>query len=149
MQYRLGTSSDANNNIVASAENSQKNSQISNWSDCSELGLVKVKVVKESINVSPLRSILQNDVKDSTIRYSKREAHESIDSLLDFMAPKQGHLLLKDEVLTKNRDKYLPTDSDMIEDLSTLYMETVDNFLKMQILSVITSRLTKAEQYIV
>ncbi|XP_063409537.1 uncharacterized protein LOC134692858 [Mytilus trossulus] len=104
-------------------------------------------MVMESINVSPLRSTLQKeitDLKDSTIRYYKRKAHESIDSLLDFMAPKQGHLL-KDEVLTKNRDTSLPTESAMIEDLSKLYMETVDNSLKMQILSVITNRLTKAE----
>ena len=55
----------------------------------------------ESIKLSPLRSVLRkniSDVKESTKRYYKRKANESIDSLLDLIAPKQGQDL-KEEVI--------------------------------------------------
>lgn len=103
----------------------------------------------ESIKLSPLRSVLRkniSDVKESTKRYYKRKANESIDSLLDLIAPKQGQDL-KEEVIPTPSCAQMQKDqeADVISTLTKLYVDTVDNSLKTQILSVISSKLTKAE----
>lgn len=71
------------------------NSQTSNWSD--EIGstLQKANDIIQVVtggNVSPLRGQLHTDIfkaSDSARRYYKRKAEESIDSLLNIIAP--GH----------------------------------------------------------
>ncbi|XP_061189168.1 uncharacterized protein LOC133197244 [Saccostrea echinata] len=100
-----------------------------------------------SVKLSPLRAVLQTDIseaKASTVRYYKRKAVESVDSLLNFIAPSQGQVL-KEEIFKASNIESADEEEIIIADLSKLYTETVDNSLKSQILSVLSKRLTKAE----
>ena len=99
----------------------------------------------ESIKMSPLRSVLRKKYfrcERDNQEVLQTKTNESIDSLLDLIAPKQGQDL-KEEVIPTLSCAQMQKDkeADVILTLTKLYVDTVDNF----ILSVISSKLTKAE----
>ncbi|CAG2218847.1 unnamed protein product [Mytilus edulis] len=130
---------------------SQHLSQISNWSDTIDTSTLEV--ANEVIDLasrgksSPLRGQLRTNIDEaklSTIRYYKRKAEESVDSVLNLIAPGQSQELKKlimPEMITSKT----PTESDLTNSVLKLYEETTNSNLKSQILSVIARKMTKQE----
>ena len=130
---------------------SQHLSQISNWSDTIDTNTLEV--ANEVIDLasrgksSPLRGQLRTNIDEaklSTIRYYKRKAEESVDSVLNLIAPGQSQELKKlimPEMITSKT----PTESDLTNSVLKLYEETTNSNLKSQILSVIARKMTKRE----
>lgn len=122
------------------------NSQTSNWSD--EIGstLQKANDIIQVVtggNVSPLRGQLHTDIfkaSDSTRRYYKRKAEESIGSLLNIIAPGQSEKLK--QLIHPDVTKPQPQE-ELTNTVLKLYEETTDNKLKTQILSVISKKAYK------
>ena len=83
----------------------------------------------KSLDTSPLRSQLKTDIlkaKPSTVRYYKRKAEDCVDSLLDMIAPCQSNVSKKDLLLMSDSEEQ--QDSNLIDNLSKLYLETTDNY---------------------
>ncbi|VDI66136.1 Hypothetical predicted protein [Mytilus galloprovincialis] len=124
---------------------SQPLSQISNWSDEMETTLDQANATLKILNCksSPLRGQLLSDIsslKDSTIRYYKRKADKSVDSVLNIIAPGQSKELKK---LIMSEPTKPPTDDELTDTILKLYEETADNKLQTQILSIVSKKMTK------
>ena len=94
---------------------------------------------------SPHRGQLHTDIsklKNSTKRYYKRKATESVDSLLNLIAPGQSQEL-KNLILPEPTTP--PTDSELTTSIIKIYRETTDSRLRAQILAVISKKMTKQE----
>ncbi|XP_062590554.1 uncharacterized protein LOC134252133 [Saccostrea cucullata] len=93
---------------------------------------------------SPLRAQLRTDISsagESTIRYYKRKAEESVDSVLNLIAPGQSSNLK--QLITESTKE--PSEDDLINTILRIYEETTNNQLCNQILSVVSKKLTKDE----
>lgn len=124
-----------------SQSSSQPLSQISNWSDEMETTLDQANATLKILNCksSPLRGQLLSDIsslKDGTIRYYKRKADESVDYVLNIIAPGQSKELKK---LIMSEPTKPPTDDELTDTISKLYEETADNKLQTQILSIVSN----------
>ena len=100
-------------------------------------------------SVSPLRAQLRTDlntVGSSSIYYYKKKANESIDCLLNVIAPGRSDQL-RDLVFGKNprKEDAYSKENFITKDIVSLYEETSDNNLKNQLLSLIASKHSKTE----
>ncbi|CAG2204934.1 unnamed protein product [Mytilus edulis] len=90
------------------------NSQTSNWSDNIQTPLSEINQALSTIgrgSISPLKFQLSkplDDVKESTLRYIKRKATESIDVLLDSIAQSEAALLIRDSRDEEGRKMFQP-----------------------------------------
>lgn len=130
-------------------------SQCSNWSDCIEPSVTleefnsSMKTLSKG-SVSPLRFQLNkraNEADPRTIRYLKRKAEQSLDAIVEAMAPGQGGELLK-LIKGDNADYESQKDfreSELLATFVTIYCNTEDNRMKNQVLSMISDKMSKSE----
>ncbi|VDI25386.1 Hypothetical predicted protein [Mytilus galloprovincialis] len=130
------------------------NSQTSNWSDNIQTPLSKTNQALSTIgrgSISPLKFQLSkplDDVKESTLRYIKRKATESIDVLLESIAPGQSSdlkkLIFSEGIKNLNEPEQ---DSELTKLILTLFNDiyTNNNTVKYQLLSMIAEKYTKKE----
>ncbi|CAC5415963.1 unnamed protein product [Mytilus coruscus] len=128
------------------------NSQTSNWSDNIQTPLSVINQALSTIgrgSISPLKFQLSkplNDVKESTLRYIKRKATESIDVLLDSIAPGQSSdlkkLIISEGIKNLNEPE---KDSELTKLIVILFNDTNNNTVKYQLLSMIAEKYTKIE----
>ncbi|CAG2186471.1 unnamed protein product [Mytilus edulis] len=128
------------------------NSQTSNWSDNIQTPLSEINQALSTIgrgSISPLKFQLSkplDDVKESTLRYIKRKATESIDVLLESIAPGQSSdlkkLIFSEGIKNLNEPEQ---DSELTKLILTLFNDTNNNTVKYQLLSMIAEKYTKRE----
>ena len=124
-------------------------SQASNWSDDLPVTVKDINTAIEIISkgsVSPIRFRLQTSldcVDGVTRRLVKRKAQESVDVLLDSIAPGQSTALLK--LITDDKPNNEQNEEKLHELIIHLYNEADDNSSRLQLLSMIANNYTKTE----
>ena len=126
-------------------------SQISNWSEdhlSTEDPLSDINTIIDSLgkgSVSPLRFRLQkplDETADSTKRYLKRKAEETLTLVFEKIAPGQSKGLLN---LVINRHEEAECHDGLLDTFIKIYTDADDNQIKSYLLSFISSRMSKTE----
>ncbi|VDH94563.1 Hypothetical predicted protein [Mytilus galloprovincialis] len=130
-----------------------QDSQISNWSDdvgihnLNRINTALVSVSKGSF--SPLKYQLEtplDKIKESTLRYIKRKANQSVDCVMEAIAPGQGVAVKKIFLREmKNPHDQNVVQTDLVQEILQLYNVTTDNRVRRQLLALISKQLSKQE----
>lgn len=99
-------------------------------------------------NISPIKSTLRTDLETAgrtTRWYYKRKAEESIEALLETIAPGQGLELLKLTKFFKGSDNEYCEDENSLTNLASIYENAETWQTKRQILSIMTDKASKQE----
>lgn len=97
-------------------------------------------------DMSPIRYPLKKpiaDLQENTLRMYKRKALEAIDCVLESVAPGQSAEFF--ELLKQPDEINCANDSDLIDTVIQLYNETEDNKIKVQLLALISSKVSKSD----
>ncbi|CAC5394026.1 unnamed protein product [Mytilus coruscus] len=133
--------------------NLSQDSQIYNWSDdvgmhtFNRISTALVPVSKGSF--SPLKYQLEtplDKIKESTMRYIKRKANQSVYCVMEAIAPGQG-VAVKKIFLREMKnplDQYV-VQPDLVQEILQLYNATTDNKIRRQLLTLISKQLSKQE----
>ncbi|CAC5372568.1 unnamed protein product [Mytilus coruscus] len=127
-----------------------QDSQISNWSDdvgmhtLNRINTALVSVSKGSF--SPLKYQLEtplDKIKESTLRYIKRKANQSVDCVMEAIAPGRGVAMKKIFLREmKNPHDQNVVQTDLLQEILQLYNATTDNRIRRQLLALISKQLT-------
>ncbi|CAC5357184.1 unnamed protein product [Mytilus coruscus] len=111
-----------------------QDSQISNWSD--DVGMHTLNRINTAL-VS---------IKESTLRYIKRKANQSVDCVMEAIAPGQGVAVKKIFLREmKNPHDQNVVQTDLVQEILQLYNATTDNMIRRQLLALISNQLSKQE----
>ncbi|CAC5357950.1 unnamed protein product [Mytilus coruscus] len=128
-----------------------QDSQIYNWSDdvgmhtLNRINTALVSVSKGSF--SPLKYQLEtplDKIKESTLRYIKRKVNQSVDCVMEAIAPGQG-VAVKKILLREMKNPHDQNDvqTDLVREILQLYNATTDNRIRRQLLALISKQLSK------
>ena len=138
-------------------DESCQSSQISSWSQeegsdhqLESRGTLKFEelntYLKAGSDMSPIKYPLKKplaDIIENTLRLYRRKTLEAIDCVLDSIAPRQSAELLK--MLKLPDETVCAEEANLIDIVIQLYNETQDNKIKIQLLALISSRLSKSD----
>ncbi|XP_069107183.1 uncharacterized protein [Argopecten irradians] len=127
-------------------------SQTSSWSVENLLEqneFEKLNGYLQSSSISPVRYKINTaleDLADSSKRYIKKKASAVVDAILNTIAPGQAQELL-DMITSKqsNTNGKGNSNSDLMNTVVHLYGATEDNFIRCQLLSLMSRSMSKAE----
>ncbi|XP_069133200.1 uncharacterized protein [Argopecten irradians] len=131
---------------------SEDESQISSWSVENLLEqneFEKLNAYLQSSSISPVRykvNTALEDMADSSKRYVKKKASAVVDAILNTIAPGQAKELL-DMITSKqsNTNGKGNSNSDLMNTVVHLNGATEDNFIRCQLLSLLSRSMSKAE----